>query len=625
MQPSNSIFVKTVIPVWENFIKSLIFRMAELLLAFATWKAFSLLAATQNRFTSYLVFTEAPIQKAHFIWSRGMSKDALLVGSFSILYAASQLYGTLLWALDAPGHVVQTHLTPASSISASILDNPGYVVTYTVSPDALDITDADLAAALSANLFQRDANITLTASFDQGVPDPAPTPPRPSAGPRIWLDDKGWSISTDTGFHTGYHFGASDALDRLFSCEYADIDQPTLMQGYDSMRYYNCTFDNEWTPDLIDKPVGTPNVYWSEAAESEYIVGTIPPAKHDPWAYAGVSSGTDVRLHMFTVTKGYRRHTLLSTVAKASVVARANQFVPQGEMESLMRRMTPTDPAVDREEEEQGFHLIAETLMAAQTNNKSAALGVVQADKQHILEAFFEFLSFDIVPGETAASLFRITSVNITLLKSETISTPPTPFEPCSNAWANRALGGKVKSTSCSGGDHRHDGPTEFGQADTSAVLHLDGFDRPPYASTDEAMNPLLWTWVSQNTDKLTKLLLSRGYILGLDPKLVTVQLAAAIPGISYLQVFMVVLAAVLAIISWAGLWIFASGYWASSFLASLLTVTGAGSSSKNDVPIVCKYPDIQLEGEISDGSMRLRTDTGTFALLDANNPKAHG
>jgi hypothetical protein len=120
-------------------------------------------------------------------------------------------------------------------------------------------------------------------------------------------------------------------------------------------------------------------------------------------------------------------------------------------------------------------------------------------------------------------------------------------------------VGGRVIGIHCFEGDYLQErSPLDLGQVDTSAVLHLDGFDRFPYATTNAAVDPLLWAWVSQNADKLTRLLLSRGYILGLDPKLVTVQLAAAVPRISYLQVFMVLLAAVLAVVSWASLWLFA-------------------------------------------------------------------
>ncbi|KAK4249178.1 hypothetical protein C7999DRAFT_30391 [Corynascus novoguineensis] len=120
---------------------------------------------------------------------------------FTVMYAAAQLYGTLLWAIDAPGYVTQTQLTPASSALAPLLDQPEYIVSYTVTPSRFNITDAELAGALSVNLFQPGANVSLTGSFEQGTPETLPAPQRPGTGPRIWLDTEGWSVTTDTYFH----------------------------------------------------------------------------------------------------------------------------------------------------------------------------------------------------------------------------------------------------------------------------------------------------------------------------------------------------------------------------------------------------------------------------------------
>jgi hypothetical protein len=80
---------------------------------------------------------------------------------------------------------------------------------------------------------------------------------------------------------------------------------------------------------------------------------------------------------MFTLTKGYRRHTFLFTVGKTSIVARGDELVPQGEMEELMRRFRTSDPTVDPKVDEPSFRLISDTVMAAQMSNKSAAVGVV--------------------------------------------------------------------------------------------------------------------------------------------------------------------------------------------------------------------------------------------------------
>jgi hypothetical protein len=612
MLSSNSSFVRTEMAVGGNSIKSLLFRVAELLLVFAVWKAFSLLAAAQNRFTSYLAFSETPVQKAYFVWTRGLSQDALIVASFSVMYAISQLYGTLIWAMDAPGHVIQTQLVAASSISASLLNDPEYIVSYTITPAGLNITNASLAEVLSINLFRPGANATLTGSFDQGVPEAAGTP-RQGAGPRIWLDSEGWSVTTDTLFHTVANLGASDGLETQLSCPYADIDQS---------RFYNCTFGNEWVPDLIQATVGTPEVHWSEVADSTFKYGNVRPIKKDVWTSLGRGSGAAIRMHMFTVTKGYRRHTFLSTIAKAAIVSTEGEL-PENEMTDLMWRVSsagPEDPKVI----EQGIRVILKTLTTAQRNNQSAAVGWVLGDKHQVLEGFWELLQLADFPGRITTRMFRFTSVNITLLNSETISTPPVPFESCKNSFQNVAVGGKVVDTDCTGSaDLPRNGTQYFGQVDTSAVLHLDGFDQAPFATSAAALDPLLWQWVSQNNEKLTRLLLSRGYILGLDPKLVTVQLTAATPGISYLQLFMVLLAALLAVISWVSLWLCASVHWSSSFLVNLLTATGTVDfKDKHDLGVVCQIPDIRLEREYE--RLELRTDTGVFTHQNDHVPSAH-
>jgi len=614
MLSSNSTFVKTEIPVWQTSTKSLIFRAAELLLVLAIWKTFSLLAAVQDRFTSYIVFSESPIQKASFVWSRGLSKDAFLVISFSAICGAAQLYGTLLWAMDAPGYVTQTQLTPASPTAVSLLNGREYIVSYTVSPD--NITDTDLAEELSVNLFRRGTNLTLTGSFDQGVPEIVP-PPRLGAGPRIWLDDEGWSVTTDSTLHISVKMGATDVLDDQLACEHSDRENATL-----AWRTYNCTFKSEWIPDLLQKIVGIPEVHWNAAADLAVETPTfskIDPMKDDIWASLGRGSGTEVRIHMFTVTKGHRRHTFVSTIIKTSVAA-INGELPEDEVEDLIRRTNSLDPQKQKEEEP-AMSEILKTIMAAQKNNRSATVGVAYAKDYLVLESSWDLLLRDDFPGNTFAGVFRYTNVNITLIRSETIPEPPVPFESCKNAFQNQAVGGRVVSTDCFGpGAFAPNDIFYFGQVDTSAALHLRGLGHSPYESSAAALDPLLYTWVVQNAERLTRLLLSRGYTLGLDPKLVTVQLTTTTPGISYIQLFLALLAPLLAAISWGSLWLFASGYWSSSFLVNLLAATRADCSNGSKGPrVVCQIPDIRLKMQL--GSVKMSTDTGVFVHQDDEMP----
>ncbi|GAB1314537.1 hypothetical protein MFIFM68171_04747 [Madurella fahalii] len=598
----NSAFVNTVFPVRDNSVKSLIFRAAELLLVFAIWKLFSLLAAVQSRFTSFVVFSESPAQKAYFVLSRGWSKDALLVTSFTVMYTLAQLYGTLLWALDAPGYVTQTRRAAASS--TLLLDDPEYIVSYRIKPDSLNTTDVLLSEKLSVGMFRPGSNITLTGSFDQGTPEVVSKTPL-EGPPRILLDDEGWLVTTDIYAHVAVRLGGTNMSDQ-FTCGYADLPPGQI-------RYYKCTFDNEWAPDMLETPVGNALVAYNKKAFDNVKFGTVRPRRNDIWTSIGSSSGTAARVYMFTVAKNNRRHTFVSTIFKASIVALGEE-VPQSEMRDLMTRSSAKPKPGEEELFEQGLTAVLKTLTAAQASNRSAAVGAVMAERYQLLESFWELFTLEDLPGRPILRVFRLTSVNITLLRSETVANAPIPFEPCSNpAYQNIAVGGKVIDTDCIGGaEFPRNGTAYFGQVDISAALHVDGLDSAPFASSAAALNPELWPWLEKNVHTLMNLLLSRGYALGLEAGLVTVQLTETTPGVSYLQILMVLLAALAALVGWGSLWLFASGHWSSSFLVSLLTTTRAVSSgTKSEPGVVCEIPDIKLEKR--DGNAELRTDAGVF------------
>jgi len=96
---AKSSFTVSSLPVDYNAVKSLIFSAARLFFGLALYKCFSLIAARLDLFSSYLMFSEDYTQNALYMWSRGFSRNTLLVLSFAILYAVANLYGTLLWGL----------------------------------------------------------------------------------------------------------------------------------------------------------------------------------------------------------------------------------------------------------------------------------------------------------------------------------------------------------------------------------------------------------------------------------------------------------------------------------------------------------------------------------------------
>lgn len=364
---------------------------------------------------------------------------------------------------------------------------------------------------------------------------------------------------------------------------------------------------------MLHNPVGNALVYYNKKAYDNHKFGRVYPMKSDIWTSIGSSSGTAVRIYMFTVTQGNRRHTFVSTIFKASIVALGKE-IPQGEMRDLVIRSSQKPKPGEEELLEQAATSIVKTLTTAQASNQSTVIGAVIGEKHQLLEAFGELFNMEDLPGHPITRIFRTTAVNITHLRSETITNPPVPFKSCIYpAFHNKAKGGKVVDTDCIGdAQFPLNGTEYFGQVDISAALHVEGLEAAPYGSSAEALNPELWPWLEKNIETLTRLLLSRGYALGLDPGLVMVELKETVPGISYLQILMVFLAALLSLVSWGGLRLFASGYWSSSFLVSLLTSTGTVASASKDNPgVVCVLPDIRLEER--DGNLELRTDVGVF------------
>jgi hypothetical protein len=163
----------------------------------------------------------------------------------------------------------------------------------------------------------------------------------------------------------------------------------------------------------------------------------------------GIGTGTDLRIQMFTVTKGHRRHPFVSTIFKVSIVAKGGEL-PEAEVEDLMRRTAFNPDPSEKKEIDSTIPKILETLIDAQNKNLSAAVGWAYAeDQDHLLEVFWELLRFGNSPGHTLQSVFRYTQVNITLLKSETIPEPPVPFKPCEATFLNRAVGGKAFTSDC--------------------------------------------------------------------------------------------------------------------------------------------------------------------------------
>jgi hypothetical protein len=612
MLSQNSTFVATRLAVHDSALKSLIFRCAEILLAFSVFRIFALLAAMQNQFTPYLILTENYMQKLLYVSSTRFSKKSFFVLLYMVLFATAGLFGPLLWALDAPGFVLRKENVTASSISALLVDEPKHVITYEPSLNDTNVTEAKWVEVLGRELFRPGVNFSLIGMFDQIVPT-APQARQDNA-PRIWLDEQGWSISTDDWIHTAVVIGTEDARNQ-FTCPFVDVDTTEL-----NARVRNCTFPNKWSENLLKEVVGNPMVYWDEETEASRIFTKITPMpRDDPWATLGNGGRSAMRYHIFSVTKGNQRHTFLSKTRISAMNAMNGLVIPLPEIQDLIRKAYTSQQ--EYLADEPVVRVITSMAMAVQAKNQSYRFSFQSAKDASVQETIFDLLAMDQIQGDTFMRTFRVVAHNITLIRSETINHPPAPFEPgsCGGPFSNAAFGGKIYDMKCALLDEWwHLGPRFLGQTDSSFVFNQFGFFTGTSNTSATAVSPTLLEAILRNDDKLTGLVRARGYLLGIDPGLVTIELIRDKPGLSYLQMFLVALTVVLAGVSWTLSTFCASSHWSSSFLINLLAVTGANGEKKLKEPgYNQRVPDIELK--FQDEDVVIVTNDGEFLFHRRN------
>lgn len=620
MISSNSTFVRTDIAVPSTAIKSLIFRFAELLFTFAAYKVFSLIAAIQKSFTSYLVFSENPIQKAIFVFSRGVSKESALVVLFTVSYIVAELYGTVLWALDAPGVVAKRENITANTVPKLLLDDPSYIIHHSMKPEHVNLADEKLTQLLSVNLFEPGANITLTGEVERGTPETVPAPLNRPGKPRIWLEDDGFSVTVDsTNPANAVIFTPKDAIALQNSCITFPISQidPTINNTW----FHNCTFQNDWSMAVLGRIVGLPEIHWDFRADDSNMTSSriLPRAGNDLWHSVGSEARTGFRYHMFTVTKGTRRHTFLLSAGIVSLVAMGGTPIPGIEMKDIISRTATLDPA-EQKKLDKDISAILQFQLDIQARNQSGSMGTTSGQSPtQVVEAWWEMLSLQ-TQNDIFMRVFRFIATNITLVRSETISPAEAPIpydDSCEVAFMNHAFGGKVDDTDCSAHGDWHQGRHFLGQTDTSAVINIGGLTRKSAPGTSsDTLDPALYAWFSEHGDIFHRMLLSRGYILSLDPGLVTLEISRTKPAISYLQILLVVFAGVFAGVSWGLFCWCASGHWGRSLLVNLVMCTGVvGGVESWRLGYCFNMPNLSLVEDVEEGA-RLKTDTGIFQFV---------
>jgi hypothetical protein len=615
MIASSSSFINSTIIVDQNAVKSILFRCAAILLQLAAYKCFSLLAFKLQAFTSYLMFTEGYAQKALFIISRGFSRCGFLVLCLTILLSGAGLFDTLLWGLDAPGYLAEKDDVKASSIADQLVEDPSYIILSSSMPGEVAPLEQRLTYMMGSNLFETGVNFSLTGEFDHGIPKVVPaTKPITETGPRIWLDHEGFSVSPDSWITFAVSPDTNASKD--FEC-------PWYVTG-DRSKGWNCTFDNYYAlPFLTDVNLGRPEVHWDDGSDNQLMSQWLSPRRTDnPWTSLGTGGDTAMMKQMFTVTKGRERHTFIVTAFKTCMITDWDAPFSLGEVTDIVQRSWSTDPA---QQNNPTTHRIADSIITAREQNSSFIFGFNYGEDFSVSQANYELLNAEATPDVIAFSLLRISVVNITLVRSDILPESVKPFEPCDKFYMNEAIGGKVYGTNCykkmSGNQTNHH---FFGQVDASAILILNGLlGDGRFNISQKGLDQAGFKWVGDNEQTLNNLLLSRGFIMALDPDFVTVEVSQFKPAMSYLQISLVILAAFFAILGWVSLSTIATRYYTSSLLANLLATTDMDRSDSRRPRYLFRMPDIWL-GE-KGSRVIMQTPTGVFRLdpdIDAGTPE---
>lgn len=525
-------------------------------------------------------FMEDPIQKLYFLLSRGFSRASLVVLLFATSYAAASLYGTLLWGLDAPGYIMQSTNTTALSLNDSRLESPGYITYLDIRPNKLPSIQKDLPQLIGAQLYKSGVNFSLTTEVNRGRPEYT-NATLPGSGGRIWLDSEGLSVTTDTNVMTSYR--TNDTAGRLIP-----NDCPTKFIGETTSQFWNCTFNNTFVQPLLTGILGQPEVHWDDVSDIGYDTRYIKPdRKRNIWASFGQGGGSAGMKQMFTITKGKRRHSFIESTTRFTLMTQAGIPFAPPEVDDFLRRTWSTNVT---ERQAPIITRIFNAMANAENTGKSYQFGIIEAPTNiTTTQVLWQYLTPE-TDGVPMYSLIRVSITNISLIRSENIPVAPTPFKLCDTTFMNVAYGGVVEDTDCS--TAKQGEPTQFwGQIDTSAVLIMSGLGDGRSNISALAVDESVMQWSEQNYAYMDDLLISRGFILSIDPDLVTVNVSILRPAISYLQIFLVLIAALFALISYLSTRLLATSHWTSSLLAILLATT----DKKNEPGYIEPVPEIRL------------------------------
>jgi len=545
-----SFFVTSSLPVYQNYIKNILFRIATLLIQLTIYKLFSFLASKSNAYTSFLMFNEDHVQKLLFVLSRGITRRSLLVLAFAVFFGFGNLYDTLLWALDSPGYVTKSILVTASSATDQLLANPTYIVLMsdpTKNPASLDVDQA-----VAGNLFVQGFNFTLPEPVTPGARDVVLTNQTLSdtVGPRIWLDDTGFSVG----------------LDRLMTVTPSTICY--VMTKNANLQIWNCKVTNTDALWLHNADAARPQIWWDNSSEGGHY---LRPNRHDnPWASLSTGGNTAAMKQVFTVTKENRRHTFLQTVNKVTMFTIYPTPFDDVEITDIVRRVYSNDSSQPLTP---AFKAIADVVIGAQANQTSLTMGTSQQGPYSVSSSRIELLNVvnSYLGPQLLFTALRLISTDITLIRSETLPNPVIPYDPadCQNFFTNIATGGKVHSSDCAI-DNQTDARF-LGQLDTSAVFILtDVLGDGSKSTSAMVLNQTGLDWYLRNRPHIDDLLIARGLILGGDRAAVPLAVQVREPAISYLQLILLLFAVLAFVVMMVVMVGESTGYYKNSFFAAV-------------------------------------------------------
>jgi len=239
---------------------------------------------------------------------------------------------------------------------------------------------------------------------------------------------------------------------------------------------------------------------------------------------------------------------------------------------------------------------LTEYILYTQGNQTSATFGAFIQQPYTSLCATAEY--FNVVNPITSQkyySALRITSTNITLIRSETLSEAPTPL-PCNVFSTNILTGGQIRGSTCATSIDVIKA-SFVTQLDSSAVMILNDVLGDGSASIRAvALNQTGWDWYVNKYKHINDVLTSRALILGGNRSAVHVEVKHVEAALSYLQLLLVLLP--LFLVSGGVLVVLRAepmSYYNSSLLAAVCTTTHLTTKECGKVGYLHKPPEITL------------------------------